>query len=195
MELVVKGLDKLKMDFINYGKFNNVAVSNALNKTGAVSTNVSLRVVKKQGWNMSMKELKKLVAPTKSKATTLNYIFTMKSKSISLMKFKGTTYFSETQLKSMKRKSKAGIGVRYKLKGKGRLKTLKKSFVRPSLFGTHAETVFTRRKSPMGADITAQYSITPSSMFQQEGEEVFIKTFKDKFTKTYFNQLKFKKII
>ena len=195
MELIVKGLDELKIDFTNYGKFNNTAVSNALNKTGTVASNVSMRVTKKQGWNMSISELKKLVSPTKSKATTLNYVFTMKSKSISLMKFKGTSYFGNTQLLSMKRKSKSGIGVRYKLKGKGRLKTLKKSFTRPSLYGDHAETVFTRRKSPRGADITAQYSITPSSMFKQEGENAFIKTFMDKFSKTYFNQLKFKKII
>jgi len=195
MELTVKGLDKLKIDFDNYGKFNNTAVSNALNKTGTIAKNVSLRVTKKQGWNMKISELKKLATPTKSKASTLNYIFTMNSKSISLMKFRGTSYFGNTQQQSLKRKSKAGIGVRYKLKGKGRLKTLKKSFIKPSIFGNHPYTVFTRRKSPRGADITAQYSITPSSMFQQEGEEAFIKTFKDKFTNTYFNQLKFKKII
>ena len=196
MILKVKGLDKLQLNLTNFGKYGNVAMSNALNKTGAIAKTQSLYAVRngKEEWRIKASDLKKGAKPKKSTALTTTYTFEMESKSMPLMMFTGKTPYLTPLTPTGKRRSGGG-GVRYKIKGKGRKLTLAKSFVRPSLFHNHREEVFTRRKSPNGAKITAQYSITPSSMFQQEGEKVFVDTFFKKFYKIYINQLSFKKIL
>ena len=196
MILEVKGLDELKLNLGNFGKYGNVAMSNALNKTGAISTTASLKSVRTgpDAWRIKASTLKKETAPKKSTARTTTYTFQMSSKSIPLIDFASKVpYLGLTTPTGKKRHG--GAGVRYLLKGKGAKKVLAKSFVMESLFNNHREEIFTRRLSPNGAKITAQYSITPSSMFQQEGEDIFIKTFFEKFTKIYKNQLSWKKII
>jgi len=196
MILKVKGLDKLQLNLTNFGKYGNVAMSNALNKTGAIAKTASLKSVRtgKEAWRIKAGDLKRGATPTRSTALTNTYTFEMSSKSMPLMMFTGKTSYLPS-LTPTGKKRHGGSGVRYRLKGKGSKKALSKSFVMPSLFHNHREEVFTRRKSPKGANITAQYSITPSSMFQQEGEKVFVDTFFQKFSKIYINQLSFKKII
>ena len=189
MKLSIQGLDKVQINLGNYVKFNNTAVSQAMNSVATVSMNRSLRHVKNDNtWNISIADLKKVSTPRKSTVRTLNYIFTMQSKSIPLIFFKGTEYASKTTATGKARTG--GAGVKYKLKGKGRKKTLGKSFVKPSLFNGNRLEVFTRRKSPNGASITQQSSITPSSMFKQQGADFFMRDFKANFQKRYYNRLK-----
>lgn len=190
MIIEITGLDEVLSDFDKFVKVNHIATRRALNRIGTQARNVSLRSVKADDkWNINMKTLKGVSRPIKATNNNLNYIFEMSSSSIQLHKWSGTTYFGATT-KGGKRRNASRVGVKFKLKTNKPKKTLKRSFMRRSLFGAKENIVFTRRKSPKGAEITAQSSITPTSMFQQTGEERFVDVFMTKFTDRYIHELK-----
>lgn len=193
MELKIRGLDDLQMNMLNYGKYNNTAVRSSMNRVGITARKEALNQTSKiQGWNLAITKFK-AVSKTKSATNSdLHLQFIMNSKSIPLIDFKGTDYQPSTTPKGRKRKG--GAGVRFKLKKQNGKKVLAKSFIAPSLFGGK-ETVFVKRKSPRGASITAQSSITPSSMFKQEGEDKYISVFFRDFEARYYNQLRYYKIL
>lgn len=189
--LKIEGLDKLLTNFDTFVKYNNVATRRALNRIGTQARNVSLRDVKAKGkWNINMKTLKDLSKPIRATNNRPIYSFKMASSSIQLHKWKGTSYSASRTNKGYKRNAKR-VGVRYRLKLDKPKRTLAKSFMKQSLFGAKEDIVFTRRKSPKGASITAQASITPTSMFQTDGEKLFIDTFLDKFPERYIQELKY----
>jgi len=190
MVIEIKGLDALIKDFDRFVKVNDVATSRAMNRIGKQSSNISLRSVKADGkWNMAMKPLKALSTPHNATQNNLNYTFEMSSTSIQLHKWTGTTYFG-THTNSGKKRNASRVGVKFKLKTNKPKTTLAKSFMAKSKFGKREDIVFTRRKSPRGANITAQNSITPTSMFKQTGVDAFVESFKKSFTDRYIHELK-----
>jgi len=194
MILKIHGLDDLEMSMNNYVKKNDVAISSSINRVMVTARKVSLdHVSKVQGWNMKPTKFKALSHTKNSTVATLHGQFIMDSKSIPLLDFTGTAYRPKLTPKFNKRKG--GGSVFFKIKKQNGFKPLSKSFVMPSKFGSHKDTAFVRRKSPRGADITAQHTITPSSMFQQEGEDKFINSFMNNFEARYYNQLKYYKIL
>ena len=183
----VVGLDKAIKDFDKFVKYNDTATRIAINDSARKARTESLLVTRKD-WNIKAGDLKQGSKFKPASNKNLNAEFSMTSKSISLMKFsKSVPYVSK--LTPTGKKRKGGGGVKYKLKKQRGFNTLNKSFVKKSLFGNKDLTVFTKRKSPNGADITAQFSITPSSMFKQEGADAFVKVFIDSFEKRYVGQV------
>ena len=194
MELKITGLDDLVMNMNNYGAKNNLALSTSMNRVGVTARKESLNHVSRiEKWNLSVTKFKAVSITKKATSSTVNLQFIMDSKSISLIDFKGTTWLASSTPRGKKRKG--GSGVRFKLKGAGAKKQLAKSFTAKSKFGSHKELVFVKRRSPKGAEITHQASITPSSMFKQTGVDVYVDTFFKHFQDRYYSQMRYYKII
>ena len=188
MVITVEGLDKVIKSMNKFVKYNNTATRIAINDTARVARTESLRETR-EDWNIKAKEFKRTSKLKLAKNSDLNAQFTMDSKSLPLKLFADDNYTSATTPTGRKRKG--GAGVKYKLSKKERgKKTLAKSFLRKSKFNGGRMEVFTRRPSPTGnADITAQYSITPTSMFNQEGYDLFVDEFKERFATRYLHQV------
>ncbi len=188
MVINVKGLDEVIKSMDKFVKYNNTATRIAINDTARVARTKSLKATR-EDWNIKAKTFKDTSKLKPAKNSDLNAQFTMDSKSLPLKTFADDTYTSSTTPTGKKRKG--GAGVKYKLSKKERgKKTLAKSFLRKSKFNGGRMEVFTRRPSPTGnADITAQYSITPTSMFNQEGYDLFVDEFKERFATRYLHQV------
>ena len=193
----VDGLDGLITNFENFVKFNRTATRQAMNETERKSQVAALRLTRKD-WNIKARDLKKGAERTLATNANLSIEFSMKSSSIPLEMFaKNVPDPYVSKLTPTGKLRTGGAGVKYKLKKEGRgFKTLSKSFLLESKFGDHRMEIFTRRRSPTGnSSITAQYSITPSSMFKQHGADEFISTFMDNFEASYINKLQFNNAI
>jgi hypothetical protein len=189
MTIKVEGLDKVVTNLDKFVRINPKATKDAMNDTAKKARTASLKLTREK-WNIRAKDYKKQAKFIKrARVNDLNTIFTMKTQSIPLMTFaKG--YKSATT--DTGRNRKGGAGVRYKLLRKQRgNRVLGKSFVRKSKFNGGRLEVFTHRKSPQGADITAQYAITPTSMFNQDGLDEFVRVFKDSFNQRYIGRVRY----
>ncbi len=188
--ITITGLDELIKNIDNFVKFNDTASRLALNRTGSSATVEALKVTRAD-WNILARDLKATTkGSTKATNSNLEYSYIMSSQSMYLDKFSNMKE-GGTRTPSGRKRNASKIGVKYKLKkGKGNLKTLNKSFIKPSKFHGGADRIFVKRPSPTGnSSITAQASITPTSMFKQEGLDAFYKTVDETFTKRYFHEL------
>ena len=188
MEIKITGLDELITDINKFAKVNNRALSSAMNRVATTAQKEAVIEVRKT-WVILARDMKKAI--TQKKATVANPTHTLiiNSKSIPLIKFMTRQGYLESTT-ATGRKRKGGAGVRYKLSRKARgSKALSKSFIRKSKYNGGRLEIFTRRPSPQGANITAQYAITPTSMFNQKATDKYIKTFIEAFEKRYKHQL------
>ena len=175
-----------------YVKYNARATRLALNRSYITAVKEASKVTR-EDWNIKSGILKKASDINRATNSKLSVQFEMSSKSMNLTNFTtraGTNNNGYVSVRTPTGKPrKGGGGVKYKLKKKEKTKTLGSSFIKNSKYGGDP-TVFTRRPSPTGnSDITAQYSITPSSMFNQEGSEAYIDSFLTMFMKRYKHEV------
>ena len=176
----------------NYVKYNATASRQALNDTGRKARTAALKLTR-EDWNIKAADLKKASKMKLASNSNLNLTFQMKSHSLPLELFAKDYVASRTPTG---KRRKGGAGVKYKLANKQRgYKTLGgNSFIKASKFNGGRLEVFTRRKSPRGAPVTAQYSITPTSMFDQQGAEKFVDVFMQSFADRYMGRLRHLKV-
>lgn len=188
MVLNVTGIDDLIKDMNAYVKYNATASRQALNDTGRKARTAALKLTR-EDWNIKAADLKKNSKMKLAKNSDLTLTFEMKSAPIPLKVF-AKDYV--TSLTPTGKRRKGGAGVKYKLKKKQRgYRTLGgNSFIKASKFNGGRDEVFTRRRSPQGAPITAQYAITPTSMFDQQGAEKFVDVFMESFADRYVGRLR-----
>ena len=185
MEITIDGLDKVVGNFELFVKENRRATKNAMNEIVRKARTATLRERKKDWAGLRLKDFKSKTKPATLK--DLESIFSLESKPIPLMKFTRGDAYRGSLTETGKKRSASKVGVKYKLKRKTR--TLGKSFIMPSKFNGKRLEVFTHRKSPQGADITAQYSITPTSMYGDKGIDAFIEIFKREFPERYLAKI------
>ena len=188
MTIEITGLNELIRNMDNFVKYNATASRQALNDTGRKARTAALKLTR-EDWNIKAADLKKVSKLKLAKNSNLTLTFEMDSHSLPLKLFAKEYVTGRTPTG---KRRKGGAGVKYKLKKKQRgYKTLGgNSFIKASKFNGGRLEVFTRRRSPRGAPITAQYSITPTSMFDQRGAEKFIETFSESFANRYGHYLR-----
>ena len=186
MQINISGIDKVIGSFDKYVRYNRQATKFAMNQIARKASTQSLRKTNQAWSGIKASDLKKTVKITPATNSNLNYKWYMESSPIGLEKF--SAVYRGTTTSTGKKRSSSKVGVAYKLKTKKR--TLAKSFIKKSKFGKKEEVVFTHRKSPDGADITRQSSITPTSMFLGvQGDDLFQTLFKDEFPDRYLAKL------
>ena len=192
MILKVQGLDKVITNLNKFVKINARATSYAMNDVAGKAKTKSLKFVTKnpnpkERWKIKYGDLKDKAPIKKATVSNLNLQFSLTSSSIPLMEFGAVDQLGTTN--TGRKRNGGKFSVAYKLKGSGRKDKILGAWTMKSKFNNGRKEVFTRRKSPNGAEVTAQYAITPTSMFKQEGFDVFIKEFNYNFEMRYLGRV------
>lgn len=185
----ITGVDQVVGNFDLFVKKNSQVLAQSINQIVLKASTASTKEAKAEWKGLRVKDFKDPKVLHIRKATTANLesIWTLKTKPIPLSKF-STKY--KTARTGTGRKTRGGAGVTYKLKS-NRRQLGNSSFLKKSKFNNGRVEVFTRRKSPNGASITAHSAITQSSMFKQvDGFEIFKDVFFKQFPQRYKNKLR-----
>ena len=188
--ITMDGIDDLINDFSLYIKNSERILNSSINRAMGTARTASIRHTVKD-WAMLTRDFKgttKTDRATKSNNNTGK--FTVTSKPISLINFSGKQFKPRT--KSLGRgkgrgRVKGRAGVSFKLKKGQKPTKLKNSWIAQGKFGNaiwREDPADKRRRLYMA-------SITPTSMFKQEGVDIFIKTFETAFVKRYKHNIKF----
>lgn len=192
MVINVTGLDEVIGNLDKFVKINAKATSHAMNDVAGKAKTKSLKFVTKninpdERWKIKYGDLRNKAPIKKATVSNLNLQFSLTSNSIPLMEFGATELLGTTDTGKKRNGGKGSVA--YKLKGKGRKDKITGAWVMKSKFNNGRKEVFTARRSPNGANVTAQYAITPTSMFKQEGFDIFLKEFEENFKNRYLGRV------
>lgn len=190
IKMEIKGLDKLIDDFSLYVKNADKIMNNSINRGVESGRTASIRATVKD-WAILTKDFKSASKHVRAtKGTNNTATFTMTSKPISLITFQGKQFKPRTVSagRGRDRKRVSGrAGVSFKLKKGQKPTKLRNSWIAQGKYGTaiwRQDPDNSRRRIYMA-------SITPTSMYKQEGVDIFIDTFDSAFMKRFDNQIKF----
>lgn len=168
MLIEIKGIDKV-LGMTDSKNIDTAAVR-AINRTMTVARTASLKHTREE-WNVKASTLKSYTKIERASRTNKTATFRIVSNPIPLIEF------AARQTRK---------GVTYKIKRKAGRQLLRHAFLATMRDGRRG--VY-KRKTKKRLPIVEQTVITPTSMFGQESDEVFKKTFEERVNARFWHEL------
>lgn len=168
MKIEIKGVDNVLS--MTDPKKIDIAAVRSLNHTIGVARTAGLKDTR-EDWNIKAAPLKKYTKIKRATKGSMTAVFTIESHPIPLIEFAA-------------RQTKRGTT--YKVKRRTGRQRINSAFITTTKSGHRG--VF-RRKTKRRLPIVELNIITPTSMFEQESDDVFAKTIKSKFPERFWHEL------